>query len=158
MDDKQFRQAMGKFATGVTVITTTDGKQIHGMTANAFMSVSLDPMLVVVSVNNRAQMFEMIQRTKTYAISILSEKQANISMHFAKQRELPSVEFEQLNGLPVIKNALAFVTCELANAYEAGDHTLFLGRVTAIQINDQKEKPLTYFAGEYGTIFPFEQK
>ncbi|WAA13420.1 flavin reductase family protein [Fervidibacillus halotolerans] len=157
MDEKQFRQAMGKFATGVTVITTSDGKDIHGMTANAFMSVSLDPKLVVISVNNRAQMYEKIQQTKTYAVSILNETQSDISMHFAKQKQLDrSVEFEQLNGLPVIKDALAFITCDLEEAFKAGDHTLFLGRVTGIKINEKKKKPLTYFEGNYGTILSFD--
>ena len=85
MDDRQFRQAMGKFATGVTVITTEVEGEVHGMTANAFMSVSLNPKLVVISIGERAQMLEKIKNSKKFAVNILSGEQQEYSMLFAGQ-------------------------------------------------------------------------
>ena len=85
MDDRQFRQAMGKFATGVTVITTEVEGEVHGMTANAFMSVSLEPKLVVISIGERAQMLKKIKTSKKFAVNILSGEQQDYSMIFAGQ-------------------------------------------------------------------------
>jgi flavin reductase (DIM6/NTAB) family NADH-FMN oxidoreductase RutF len=85
MDDRMFRNAMGKFATGVTVITTEVEDQVHGMTANAFMSVSLNPKLVLISIGEKAKMRDRIRQSKTYAVSFLAENQKEVSMQFAGQ-------------------------------------------------------------------------
>ena len=85
MDDRLFRTAMGKFATGVTVITTNVNGTIHGMTANAFMSVSLDPKLVVISIGEKASMLELIKKSGTFTVNILSAQQQEMSMLFAGQ-------------------------------------------------------------------------
>ena len=85
MDDRIFRSAMGKFATGVTVITTEIDEQVHGMTANAFMSVSLDPKLVVISIGEKAQMLDKIKHSKKFAVNILAANQQELSMIFAGQ-------------------------------------------------------------------------
>jgi flavin reductase (DIM6/NTAB) family NADH-FMN oxidoreductase RutF len=148
MDDRLFRNAMGKFATGVTVITTEIHGNVHGMTANAFMSVSLNPKLVLVSIGKKAQMLKYIQESKTYAVNILSQDQKVLSMNFAGQLEKQvDVEFEQLGGLPVIKDALAQISCRVVNEVQAGDHTLFIGEVVDINIIDQN--PLLFFSGKY---------
>lgn len=149
MDAKYFRKAMGKFATGVTVITTQVGNDIHGMTANAFMSISLDPMLVTISVDNKAKMLKKIQASGQYAVSILAENQVDLSMHFAGQKKLDrEIEFDYVSGLPVIPGALASVICDVDREIEIGDHTLFIGRVKDIKINEGD--PLTFFTGKYG--------
>jgi flavin reductase (DIM6/NTAB) family NADH-FMN oxidoreductase RutF len=156
MDDRLFRNAMGKFATGVTVITTELNGDIHGMTANAFMSVSLNPKLVLVSIGEKAKMLEKIQQSKKYAVNILSQDQKVLSMNFAGQLEKPvDVQFEELGGLPVIKDALAQISCQVVNEVQAGDHTLFIGEVTDIKITEQD--PLLFFGGKYHQLAQSEK-
>jgi len=149
MDDRKFRSAMGKFATGVTVITTEVDEVVHGMTANAFMSVSLHPKLVVISIGEKAHMLEKIKRSKLFAVNILSSDQQELSMIFAGQIKR-KVSFETLNKLPVIKGAIAQATCEVVNTHIEGDHTLFIGKVTDIHVEDHE--PLLFFNGKYRTL------
>nr|WP_263326756.1 flavin reductase family protein [Neobacillus sp. Marseille-Q6967] len=151
MDDRFFRNAMGKFATGITVVTTEVNGEAHGMTANAFVSVSLQPKLVLVSIDKRAKMLANIQNSKKFAISFLSAQQQGESMRFAGQIKDKTVyPFEKFGAIPVIKDALANVVCNLYNVVEAGDHLLFLGEVTDIRVNEGE--PLLYFGGKYRTL------
>ncbi|WHY69638.1 flavin reductase family protein [Neobacillus sp. SuZ13] len=151
MDDRKFRTAMGKFATGVTVITTEIAGEIHGMTANAFMSVSLDPKLVVISIGEKAQMLDKIKNSKKFAVNILSAEQQELSMIFAGQiKEKREVSFEQLDGLPVLSGAIAQVACEVVNVHIEGDHTLFIGKVMDIHLNEKE--PLMFFNGKYRVL------
>src|SRR5699024_10410957 len=129
MDDRLFRRAMGKFATGVTVITTEVNEEVHGMTANAFMSVSLDPKLVLISIDKRARMLEKIEQANTFAVNILAEDQKQYSQIFAGQ-EKGEVSFARLNDMPILDGALVNLTCNVYDKHEAGDHYLFLGEVT----------------------------
>lgn len=153
MDDRQFRNAMGMFATGVTVITTEiEGKE-HGMTANAFMSVSLDPMLVVISIGERAKMLEKIKKSKKFAVNILSDAQQEYSQIFAGQiKEEREIEFDSLAGLPVLRGALAQVACEVVNEHVEGDHTLFIGKVIELKVGEGD--PLLFFSGKYRALSP----
>ncbi len=152
MDDRTFRDAMGKFATGVTVITTDiDGEPPHGMTANAFMSVSLNPKLVLISIKENAKMLDKINRSGKFAVNILSEDQQEVSMLFAGQiKEKCKPEFDRLNEISVVKDALANITCSVYGKQVAGDHTLFLGEVENIVLREGN--PLTFFAGKYGQL------
>ncbi|ETI68801.1 flavin reductase domain-containing protein FMN-binding protein [Neobacillus vireti LMG 21834] len=148
LDDRQFREAMGKFATGVTVVATEVDGNIHGMTANAFMSVSLNPKLVVVSIAEKAQMLEKIKQSGTFSVNILAADQQEVSMIFAGQlKNHQEVVFEHLNGVPVLSNASAQISCEVSAAHVEGDHTLFIGKVTDIRIEDAE--PLIYYSGKY---------
>lgn len=151
MDARTFRDAMGKFATGVTVITTDLDGEPHGMTANAFMSVSLDPKLVLISIKENARMLDKINRSGKFAVNILSEDQQEISMLFAGQiKEKRELEFDRLKETSVIKDALANIVCSVYGKQVAGDHTLFLGEVEEITLREGK--PLTFFAGKYGQL------
>lgn len=151
MDDRTFRNAMGKFATGVTVITTELNGEVHGMTANAFMSVSLNPRLVLISVGEKAKMLNKINEAGKFAVNILGDDQKDVSMQFAGQlKELIEVEFEQLGDLPVVKNSLANIACRIHSQQVAGDHTIFIGEVTDIVLREGE--PLTFFEGKYGQI------
>ena len=148
MDPRDFRNAMGNFATGITIVTTEWNGEVFGMTVNAFMSVSLDPMLVVISIDEQANMYELIQKTKKYAISILKEDQTKYSMIFADQIEgKNNIEFDQLNGHSVLQDALTTITCDVQDMVKAGDHMLFIGKVTDLSINEGE--PLLYFGGNY---------
>jgi flavin reductase (DIM6/NTAB) family NADH-FMN oxidoreductase RutF len=148
MDDRFFRNAMGKFATGITVVTTVIDGEAHGMTANAFMSVSLNPKLVLVSIDKRAKILPNIQNSKRFAISFLTAGQQEESMRFAGQiKDAAPYSFESIGELPVIKNALGNMVCNLYNEVEAGDHILFIGEVTDLKVNEGD--PLIYFSGQY---------
>ncbi|RID88217.1 flavin reductase [Peribacillus asahii] len=156
MDDRKFRNAMGKFATGVTVITTELEGEVHGMTANAFMSVSLDPKLVVVSIGQKAQMLEKIKASRIFAVNILAANQQELSQIFAGQvKEKKEVDFDRLEGQPVIKGAVAQITCEVVNEHVEGDHTLFIGKVTNIYLEDHD--PLLFFNGQYRSLLQQEK-
>lgn len=151
IDDQVFRNAMGKFATGVTVVTTTLDNQVHGMTANAFMSVSLHPKLVVVSVAEKAQMHNKIAQSGKFAVSILTDEQREMSMYFAGQmKENRDIEFEWISDMPVIRHSLAQIICKVYSTHKAGDHTLFIGEVVDILV--EEGAPLTFFEGKYGQI------
>ena len=150
MDDRLFRDAMGRFATGVTVILTeTDGDQ-HGMTANAYMSVSLDPKLVVISIKENARMLSKIQESKKFSVNVLAAEQEDISKIFAGQIQDQQVSFGRLADMPVIPDALVQVACDVSANHVEGDHTLFIGKVKDITIKDGN--PLLYFAGKYRNL------
>lgn len=153
MDDRQFRKAMGMFATGVTVITTEiEGKE-HGMTANAFMSVSLDPKLVVISIGERARMLEKIKKSKKFAVNVLSATQQEYSQIFAGQiKEEREIQFDSLAGLPVLRGAIAQVACEVVSEHIEGDHTLFIGKVIDLKVDEGD--PLLFFSGKYRALAP----
>lgn len=151
MDDRTFRNAMGKFATGITVITTEVNGNTHGMTANAFMSVSLTPKLIIVSIAEKAHMLEKIKQAKQFAVNILAEDQQELSMIFAGQLKDRTVEFETVQGVPVLKNTLATIVCDVAEDIVVGDHTLFVGEVKDLIQNEEKD-PLLYFKGSYRAL------
>jgi flavin reductase (DIM6/NTAB) family NADH-FMN oxidoreductase RutF len=148
MDDRKFRTAMGNFATGVTVITTELNGDIHGMTANAFMSVSLDPKLVVISIGEKAKILNKIKESKIFTVNILAADQQELSMIFAGQIKEPrDVVFDRLDGKPVLAGVCAQVACEVSTAYVEGDHTLLIGKVTDIHI--EEKEPLVFVNGKY---------
>jgi len=154
MEDRIFRDAMGKFATGITIVSMNDedGNNI-GMTVNAFMSVSLNPKLIAVSIDEKASMYDRLKETKQFGVSVLKEEQQDISMIFAKQKEKDrEIEFIDQNGVPVIKDALATLSCETEQQAIAGDHLIIIARVTDIE--QQDGDPILYFGGNYRTINP----
>lgn len=155
MEERYYRDALGKFATGVTVITTKTGGDVHGMTANAFMSISLSPKLIAISVGNHTNMLKKIKASNRFAVSLLSDKQQDISMHFAGQtKEEREVDFDYLNGLPVIKDALASIICTVDQMHVIGDHTLFIGEVE--EVEQRNGDALTFYGGKYGRNHPFQ--
>ncbi|MFJ7727763.1 flavin reductase family protein [Neobacillus sp. NPDC097160] len=153
MDDRLFRDAMGKFATGVTVLLTENEGEIHGMTANGFMSVSMDPKLVLISIGHKAKFLEKVSQSKKYTVNILAENQEHYSRHFAgKPGE--AVEFETLAELPVLKGAITQIACEVVSEHVEGDHTLFIGKVIDLRLEDKD--PLLFFSGKYRQLTEVE--
>lgn len=147
---RAMRQVMGRFATGVTVVTTTDRDMIHGMTANGFLSVSLRPPLVLVSLG-RCKMNEMLPRSGRYGISVLAEDQDHFAAHFAAQRASPvEPEFVWHEGLPLLDGALAHVACRVVDAHRAGDHVLWIGEVEHLE--HREGEPLLFYTGRFGTV------
>tara|TARA_Y100000766_G_scaffold84469_1_gene71791 strand:- start:192 stop:668 length:477 start_codon:yes stop_codon:yes gene_type:complete len=151
---KDLRTAFGKFATGVTVISAESGQDVHGMTANSFSSVSMDPPMLLVCVANEAKALHVIVDSKGFGVSVLAEHQKSVSNHFAGKPEFDEVVFASLGGVPTIKGAIAQFGCKLEEAHPAGDHTILVGRITAYSHCD--DPPLLYSAGNYRALAPME--
>jgi flavin reductase (DIM6/NTAB) family NADH-FMN oxidoreductase RutF len=143
------RRTLGMFATGVTVITTRKGEQVHGMTANAFMSVSLEPPLVLISVDRRTKMCTLLHEGWRYGVSVLCATQSALSDRFAGRQgaELPEPRFELVRDTPLVDGALAHFVAVVARSYWGGDHSLFLGRVEYARHHEGT--PLLFHGGRY---------
>lgn len=151
IDALQFRRTLSRFATGVTVITVPHGEHVHGMTANAFMSVSLNPPLVLISVGHNAQMFKLLEHGSLYGVSMLSDDQEGLSRHFGG-RPVNGLEiaFVYEHGVPLLKGAIAHIVARVVDAHLAGDHTLFIGEVQYMQ--SRHGSPLLFYSGSYGQM------
>ncbi len=151
----EFRAALGRFATGVTVITVeTATGEIHGMTASAFCSVSLRPPLVLVCVDQLAETYLHLHERRQFGVSILREEQDALSEFFADPERNPDagyrlgISYRPLkSGTPVLQNALGNLDCAVVSAHEAGDHTIFVGEVREVIVSEGA--PLLYFRGRY---------
>jgi flavin reductase (DIM6/NTAB) family NADH-FMN oxidoreductase RutF len=147
----EFRRTLGMFATGVTVVAVKTGEeQVHGMTANAFMSVSLEPPLVLVSVDRRARLNAMLREGARFGISVLAAGQERVSDVFARRLEPDSVEarFELVHDAPLVDGALAHLVAKVVRSYWGGDHSLFLGRVEYARYTPE-QRPLLFHGGRY---------
>lgn len=150
---REFRDAMGQFATGVVVISTEVDGDAHAMTANAFMSGSLEPPLVLVSVACSARMHDKIRASQQFGISVLTQDQQPVSSHFAgRPMEGNAPMFDRLQDLPVVRGAAVHVAAALEHAYPCGDHTLYVGRVLALRTAEQRPLPLLYHGGRYAEL------
>ncbi|MBW7982709.1 flavin reductase family protein [Enterobacillus tribolii] len=130
---QDFRRTLGQFATGVIVITTEHQGEIHGMTANAFMSGSMSPPLVIVSVDKRTRMHGYLRLGGHYGVSVLAGDQEAMSRHFGGQpQHNHTVNFSRRGGQPVLDGALAWIAARIVHEYDCGDHTLFVGHVNAL--------------------------
>ncbi len=150
IDARAFRNALGNFATGVTVISVDHEGQAHGMTANSFTSVSLAPPLILVCVDNRANSLGMIEKNGKFGVNILTDKQINISRLFAHQKveEHPAFTFRYTeSGVPLLDGALVNLGCDVFQTILAGDHTIFIGEVKDMQFGEGN--PLCFFKGQY---------
>jgi flavin reductase (DIM6/NTAB) family NADH-FMN oxidoreductase RutF len=147
------RQTLGMFATGVTVITTRVGEQIHGMTANAFMSVSLEPPLVLISIDRRTKMCALLHEGQLFAVNVLASDQRLLSDQFAGRTaeggKPPA--FELVHETPLVAGSAAQFVSKVAKSYWGGDHSLFLGRVE-YACYDAEARPLLFHGGEYGDL------
>jgi flavin reductase (DIM6/NTAB) family NADH-FMN oxidoreductase RutF len=148
IDPLEFRRTLGRFASGITVITTTHEGEVYGMTANAFVSVSLNPPLVLVSLDNRSNMHKILPKSKRYGVSILSNEQEHLSQHFAgRPREDTEVPFVWKHDMPLLDEALAHLVCRVVDEHPAGDHTLYIGQVEYLDY--ASGAPLLFYTGTY---------
>jgi len=154
-----FREAMGEFPTGVTVVTVAcDNGTMHGTTVNSFSSVSLDPMLVLVCLNEKSCGLGLIERAGAFAVNVLSAGQQDVSRRFASRNRpagpamFDGVPFEPgVTGCPVLAGAAASFDCRLRQSHRAGDHLIVLGEVVALVHRPQLE-PLVFHAGTYKAL------
>jgi flavin reductase (DIM6/NTAB) family NADH-FMN oxidoreductase RutF len=154
VDSLLFRQVLGCFGSGVTVITTILGQEIRGMTASAFMSGSLRPPLVVASIGRHTKLHDLLVASGVMGISILSAEQEACSRRFSGQ--LDNVEesppLELVNGVPIVSKALAVLTTKICAQHICGDHTLFVGHVDYLAYAETHE-PLLHYRGRYERLY-----
>lgn len=151
-----FRAALSRFATGVTVITVSkSADEVHGMTASSFCSVSLNPPLILVCIDHLAETYLHVRERRQFGVSVLKEEQEALSEFFADPERNPDsayrlgIEYSFMQGgTPVLKDALANLDCTVVNDYEAGDHTIFVAEVREVRVSEGT--PLLYFRGRYG--------
>jgi flavin reductase (DIM6/NTAB) family NADH-FMN oxidoreductase RutF len=148
---RAFRALLGRFSTGVTILTTETPAGVHGMTANALVAVSLRPPLVLVCIDNDARMRGHLDTSTALGISILAAEQEVLSSHFAgRPKQHTAAEFEWHDGVPLIRGSLAHLICHVESRHGAGDHTMYLCRVTGGGFRDGE--PLVFFGGDYHRI------
>jgi len=147
----EFRRALGRFASGVTVVTARDADgKLHGITVSAFCSVSLEPPLILVCLDKNTGSHFALTQTDSFVVNILRDDQQHLSNRFASYLpdKFETVEYGfGIDDLPVWKNALANLECRLVNFHDNGDHTIFVGQIERATINDGE--PLVYFQGNY---------
>ena len=143
------------FATGVTVITTHAADQIHGMTANAFMSVSLEPPLVLISVDRRTKMCSFLHERCRFGVSVLAADQSALSDRFAGRAndDAPEPRFTIVHEAPVVEGSAAQFVSRVVRSYWGGDHSLFLGQVEYAR-RAPDARPLLFHGGHYGRLKP----
>ena len=150
IDSKLQRQIMGRFATGVTVVTTRCGEELLGMTANAVMSLSLDPPLVVVAVDRKSRMCEGLAKGGCFAMNILRAEHEEISNRFARSGPKDFSDIATMvgeTGAPIFADALAYLDCRLVDTLAGGDHDIFLGEPVRGKIGEGE--PLIFYSGGY---------
>jgi len=155
VDRRAFRNALGCFATGVTVVTTvTDAGEPVGLTANSFSSVSLDPPLVLFCLGRNSQNFEAITAAGRFAVNVLAEEQRDLSVRFSTAigDRWDGVAWETWEtGAPILSGCLASLDCETEAVHDGGDHVIMVGRVKRLA-SVSEGKPLLYFMGNYATV------
>ena len=158
VDVSQFRTAMGRFASGITVVTARVDDVDHAMTASAFTSVSLSPPLVLVCVEKIARFHDAILRAGQWGVSVLGASAVDVSTHLAR-RGRPLVgqldaypHYRGRTGAALLSDALAWLECRTWATYDGGDHTIVVGEVVALDVARSSESPLLYHEGSYRTV------
>jgi flavin reductase (DIM6/NTAB) family NADH-FMN oxidoreductase RutF len=155
---ERFRRVMGSFPTGITVITAErEPGQVHGMTANSLVSVSLDPLLILVCIDQDARLLSYVKEQQRFGVNILKDSQQAISEHFAKPQQDPAdeaglgVQFRwTATGIPLLEEALAHIACNVVAHYMSGDHTIFVGEVESLELKEGE--PLVYYRRRYHSL------
>ncbi len=149
-----FRAVMGRFASGVTVVTTTDAAGVdHGMTVSAFASVSLEPPLVVMCIDHAASIHDVLVACEHFAVNILSSTQEALARRFAETgaQRFDGIGYEHgERGMPVLHDVLAYLECRRTALHEAGDHTVIIGETLAASVRDAR--PLLYYRGGFAQL------
>jgi flavin reductase (DIM6/NTAB) family NADH-FMN oxidoreductase RutF len=153
-----FRRVMGSFPTGITVLTAErEPGKVHGMTANTLTSVSLDPLLILVCIDQNARLLTCLKAQRRFGVNILKDTQQGISEYFAKLEQDPAEEGRlgvcfrwTPTGIPLLEDALAHLACNVVAQYMSGDHTIFVGEVESMELKEGE--PLLYHRGEYRSL------
>ena len=159
LDDRSFRQALGRFASGVTVMTTVADGADHALTASAFSSVSLDPPLVLVCVDHKNRFHDAVMASGTWAVSILAESAQDAATWFSTrgrplQGQLDRVRYRRspVCGAALLDGALAWLDCRTWQVHAGGDHSIVVGRVMWAAVDDAVDDPLLYYRSHYAAL------
>jgi flavin reductase (DIM6/NTAB) family NADH-FMN oxidoreductase RutF len=147
IEPQEFRNALGRFATGVTVVTVMDGEEPHGITVNSFMSVSLVPPLVAVSIGRPARAHELLTVGRHFGVSVLRRGQEDISDMFADRSVVVRNPLVVSDGFPFVREAIARLLCRVTQSHSAGDHTIFVGEIERLAYDEGE--PLLYHRSRY---------
>jgi 3-hydroxy-9,10-secoandrosta-1,3,5(10)-triene-9,17-dione monooxygenase reductase component len=150
-----YRDTIGHFASGVTIVTTTGPEGPAGMTTNAVTSLSLDPLLLLVCFELRSRTLAVVRESERFAVNILRHDDEELAAVFASKRVAPekfeSVTHEEAHGVPVLDRALAWIACSLRELHPGGDHLIGIGEVIGMSTGEEYD-PLVYYRGRYTTI------
>ena len=155
IDSQTLRQALGQFATGVTVVAAEVEGTVHAMTANSFTSLSLDPPLVLFCVGKNTRAGQLIHEATRFCVNILQQNQRDLSTYFAgawKEAPPPPFSFTTWHGAPRLDGSAAALGCEVHAIHEGGDHWIVVGRVFAVHRAGEGAEPLVFFGGRYATL------
>jgi 3-hydroxy-9,10-secoandrosta-1,3,5(10)-triene-9,17-dione monooxygenase reductase component len=163
VDPARYREVIGSFATGVAIVTAHSDDGPAGLTTNAVTSVSLDPLLLLVSFDNASRTLPIVQQAERFAVNILRAGQEDLARVFASKRiaveKFEAATHTVAHGVPVLDDALAWIACDLEALHPAGDHTIGIGRVTHLSADDATtagNDPLLFFRGGFGRLAPSE--
>lgn len=163
LDEGAFRSVMASFPAGVTIVTASAEEEgdPRGMTASSFLSVSLRPMLILVSVATGAHMHGLLERSDHYAVNLLDHRHRAAARHFAGGAASNSArawkpQWRTVGGLPILADAAAYVVAEISERHLAGDHTLFIGEVRELGADEGAGDPLAYLRGRFGRVTPHD--
>ncbi|MCK9486275.1 MAG: flavin reductase family protein [Dehalococcoidia bacterium] len=157
IDSREFRNAMGMFATGVTVVAVQYDDMVRGMTANAFLSLSLHPAMVLICIDESASMHPVFQVAESFSVNILTEDQQHLSRSFAargeKQEPMGGHPYRTGElGSPILDGVLAWAECRVEQRYPGGDHLIVVGRVHDFGIEQPEGAPLVFYGGRYHSL------
>lgn len=156
IDLANFRRTMGSFASGVTVVTSYYEGSSSALTLSAFVSLSYDPPLVLICIDKRTAIGAFIERAGIFAVNVLSEDQERLARCFSSRSQERYECFchadydSKVTGAPILKGTVAYADCHVVMTYEGGDHTIYIGRIVALEANDAA--PLLYYRGKYWTL------
>jgi flavin reductase (DIM6/NTAB) family NADH-FMN oxidoreductase RutF len=158
LDNTQFRKVMARFVTGVTIVTSRAGEEVHGMTCNAFCSISIAPLSVIVSLAKNTRTERLIEKGAVFAVNVLSEFQTELSDRFAgRHKDKEENRFQGIQwttvitGAPIFEGIQAYLDCNVMKTFDGGTHTLYLGQVLAAHADDSK-RPLIFFQSRYMSV------
>lgn len=151
---EEFKKLLGRWTTGVTIVTSCAGEKIHGMTVSAFTEVSLDPPLILVCCDQGSNTHPVIAEGGVFAVNILARDQEALSNRFASKKNewqrFEGLAWEtEVTGAPILPDTVAALDCRVVAAHETGDHVVYVGEVQALRIDESRE-PLLYQSGSYG--------
>lgn len=159
VDPDHYRRAIARFATGVTVVTTFSGRHDHAMTASALVSVSLDPVLLLLSVEQDARWHDAVEESQVWGVSILGEHSRAVAEWLATAGRPAHGQLDRIahhrgpeTGVALLDNALATLECRTADVHPAGDHSLVVGEVVGVDTPDRAEAALVHYRGRFGML------
>lgn len=158
INQKEFKSVLGKFTTGITIISTAINGELYGFTANSFTAVSLDPALILFCIKEDSNFLIPLYETNRFVVNILTSNQKELSTRFSNSMISHNERFHLVelkkhqNSLPRLENCIAWLECNIKKNIKAGDHRIIIGKVVDIEMGDASKSPLLYYESDYAEI------